>query len=269
MLPRLRAQVHEVRLELHTQWLRRQERVALRRLGQDVAAEPCNDAAELHAILAEITGVNRQLSALAEERAASLVADRADLREVGAWVRPIVIARGLCARAVLHDRAAAARRKLTPLYEALGALAVHRGLGRRGDDVEAAQAGLDRLAAERDWRLAPFGGTAHPAWLKRMATESAGLARAVAKQLRSVLLPKTPALAGMAMGWWIANTYTDSHLRSALRSLGIGHGGTHVVSGSTYKAMSFWLPLFAAAMCAYLGERLAAFYRQQLRDTEV
>jgi hypothetical protein len=65
----------------------------------------------------------------------------------------------------------------------------------------------------------------------------------------------------MAVGWWIANTYTDSHLRSALRSLGLGHGGTHVVSGSTLKAMSFWLPLFAAAVCAYVGERVAGYYR--------
>jgi hypothetical protein len=31
-----------------------------------------------------------------------------------------------------------------------------------------------------------------------------------------------------------------------------------VVSGSTYKLMQFWLPLLAAALCAYLGKRLAA-----------
>jgi hypothetical protein len=65
----------------------------------------------------------------------------------------------------------------------------------------------------------------------------------------------------MAVGWWIANTYTDSHVRSALRSVGIGSGGTHVVSGSTFKAMSFWLPLLAAAVCAYLGERIVRYYR--------
>jgi hypothetical protein len=60
----------------------------------------------------------------------------------------------------------------------------------------------------------------------------------------------------MAVGWWIANTYTDSRMRSILRTVGIGSGGTHVVSGSTYRAMSFWLPLLAAALCAYIGERL-------------
>lgn len=85
--------------------------------------------------------------------------------------------------------------------------------------------------------------------------------RAVLAQLRSNLLPKAPAIAGLTVGWWIANTYTDSHLRSALRSLGIGSGGTRVVSASTYESMTFWLPLLAAALCAYLGERLGAYYR--------
>jgi hypothetical protein len=46
-----------------------------------------------------------------------------------------------------------------------------------------------------------------------------------------------------------------------LRSVGVVSGGTHVVSESTYKAMSFWLPLLAAAVCAYLGERIAGYYR--------
>ena len=90
-----------------------------------------------------------------------------------------------------------------------------------------------------------------------MAGEALGFGRALWQQLRAHLVPKTPAVVGMVVGWWIVNTYTDSHLRSVLRSVGIGSGGTHVVSGSTYRAMQFWLPLLAAALCAYLGERLA------------
>jgi hypothetical protein len=93
-----------------------------------------------------------------------------------------------------------------------------------------------------------------------------GFGRAVARQLRSQVFPKAPALVGLAVGWWVANTYTDSHLRSALRSIGIGSGGTRVVSSSTYETMSFWLPLLAAALCAYIGEKIGAFYgfaRQQ------
>jgi hypothetical protein len=269
MLPRLTAQLHEIRLDLHGRWLRRQERAALRRLGEDVAAGPANDNTELRAILTEIAEARRQLGALAEERAASLQADRTDLRRVATWVQPVVIARGLCARAVLHYRAAAVHRRLLPLHEALGALAAEHGLGLKRREVVDARAGLACLTEEREQRLAPFGKTAHPEWMRRAGTEFVGLARAVMRQLRSTLMPKVPALAGLVVGWWIANTYTDSHVRSALRSLGIGHGGTHVVSGSTYKAMSFWLPLLAAAVCAYLGERLAESYRKRVRGTPV
>jgi hypothetical protein len=32
--------------------------------------------------------------------------------------------------------------------------------------------------------------------------------------------------------------------------------------------MSFWLPLVAAAVCAYLGERVAGFYRGQAEQGE-
>jgi hypothetical protein len=177
----------------------------------------------------------------------------------------VVIARGICARAVLHHRAARARRALGPRHEALGALAVTGAVGATGEggDVHAARESLVRLRLERERRLASFGETAHPAWARHAAVESAGLARALLAQLRAALVPKAPALAGMAVGWWIANTYTDSHVRSALRSVGIGSGGTHVVSGSTFKMMSFWLPLVAAAVCAYLGERMMRSYRNR------
>jgi hypothetical protein len=179
---------------------------------------------------------------------------------VSSWIKPLVIVRGLCARAVLRHRRLAAERGLYRRYEALGALAASDPRGASAELV-GSRAALERLRAERERRLARFGETAHPAWATTAVAESAGLGRAILGQLRSTLLPKGPALAGMAVGWWIVNTYTDSPLRSALRSIGLGHGGTHVVSGSTLKAMNFWLPLFAAAGCAYLGERVAGYYR--------
>jgi hypothetical protein len=61
---------------------------------------------------------------------------------------------------------------------------------------------------------------------------------------------------GLAVGWWLGNTYTDSHFRSVLHSLGIGSGGKRVVSGETYRAMMFWLPIVAAALFAYLADRV-------------
>jgi hypothetical protein len=155
------------------------------------------------------------------------------------------------------------------------------------EEVRRATAELDGLAAERlvvgeaELRdLARVGWWVRPAVIARTVSSrvvlqhdrrraqraldaahealgrAAALGGAVWEQLRSHLLPKAPALVGMAVGWWIADTYTDSHIRSALRTIGIGSGGTHVVSGSTYRAMTFWLPLLAAAVCAYAGERL-------------
>ena len=94
--------------------------------------------------------------------------------------------------------------------------------------------------------------------LVRAAThEGRALGGAVLQQLRGKLVPRFSALAGLAAGWWVTSTYTDSHLRSVMNTVGLGRGGTHVVSGTMYKAMNFWLPILAAAICAYMGDRLA------------
>jgi hypothetical protein len=197
-----------------------------------------------------------------EECRASLAADRDDLVVVAPWIKPVVLLRGVCVRLVLRHRRAAMRREMEPHFIALGKLAAAEPeywypLEREVTAVRARNAGL---LAERERRLAPFGTTAFPVWSARLVAESIGFGRAVLAQLRAHFLPKAPALVGLAVGWWIAQTYTDSHLRSMLRSIGIGKGGTRVVSSSTYEAMSFCLPLLAAALCAYLGERLAAYY---------
>jgi hypothetical protein len=213
-------------------------------------------------VIAQIGESGRRLSTLAAASEASVETDRADLRRVAPWVRPVVVTRGVCTRLVLRHQRRAGRRLLGPRYEALGELAVRSGRGVARPELMDARAALGRVRTELERRLAPFGGTAHPAWTARAGAEAAGFGRAILIQLRAHLLPKAPALAGMMAGWWIANTYTDSQVRSVLRSVGIGSGGTHVVSGSTYRAMHFWLPLLAAALCAYLGERIAGYYRR-------
>jgi hypothetical protein len=263
MFARLHAQFHEVRLDLCRAWLRGRERAALRRLGQAVAASGASGEEGVERLQSEIEGELARIEALAAESRTSLDSDRADLAVVASWVRPIVVLRGLCVRLVLRHRQAAIRRALRPRYEAVGGLAaasaeIQDPLER---EVTAVRGELARVVAERERWVAPFGGTAFPGWAARARLETIGFGRAVRSQLRAHLLPKAPALAGLLVGWWIANTYTDSHLRSALRSIGIGSGGTRVVSSSTYEAMSFWLPLLAAALCAYAGERLRGLYR--------
>jgi hypothetical protein len=266
MLARLHAQFHEIRLDLRGRRLRHRERLALRRLGEAVARAGVGGSEASARLVAEIVEGERRAAALMADSRASLEADRADLRAVAAWMKPAVVLRGLCTRLVLRHRRWLERRALQPLFEALGELAT--GSAERGGqpgslagEIVAVRGQVAAVAAERERWVAPYGGRALPDWTSRAGVEAVGFGRAVLMQLRSHLLPKAPAVAGLAMGWWIANTYTDSHLRSAFRSLGIGSGGTRVVSSSTYDAMTFWLPLLAAALCAYLGERLAVYYR--------
>jgi hypothetical protein len=266
MLARLHAQSQEVRLSVRIRSLRRRERLALRRLGEDVARTGVGEDQGLARLIAEIGEGERQAAALLAECRTSLEADRADLCLVASWVKPLVVLRGLCTRLVLRQRAFAHRRALGPRLEALGDL-VTRSSGQgpgpdsQSREVVALRSRLALLVGERDRWGAPYGGRALPTWTTQVAGEATMFGRAVATQLRPHLLPKAPAIAGMGIGWWIANTYTDSHLRSALRSLGLGSGGTRVVSSSTYETMTFWLPLLGAALCAYLGGRLNAYYR--------
>jgi hypothetical protein len=227
------------------------------RLGAEVARSGAAGGETLAPLLAQIAEGERRAAALLAEGQASLEADRADLREVAGWMKPVVVVRGVCTRVVLRHRRSTERRALRPRLEALGELVS----GSPAGEVVALRRQLTLIASERERWGAPYGGSALPTWAPQAARETVGFGRAVLMQLRSQLLPKAPALVGLAVGWWVANTYTDSHLRSALRSIGIGGGGTRVVSSSTYEAMSFWLPLLAAALCAYLGERIGAHYR--------
>jgi hypothetical protein len=262
MFARLQAVFHQVRLDLLWNWLRRRERATLRRLGEAVASGGPIDSPGMRRWKQEIdTGLGR-IASLRRDSQRSHEDDRADLATVARWMVLVVILRGVCTRQVLRHAGVAARRELQPRYEALGELAAGRSdapasLARQVSDLRAE---LARVEAGRERWVAPYGGSAIPAGAIRAGVEVSSFARAVARQLRSHFFPKAPALVGLAVGWWVANTYTDSHLRSALRSIGIGSGGTRVISSSMYDAMSFWLPLLAAALCAYIGERIGAGY---------
>ena len=68
----------------------------------------------------------------------------------------------------------------------------------------------------------------------------------------------------MALGWWITSRYTESHIRTIMKSLGLSlsRRGTHWVSASTDTLLiEYGLPLLAAVLCASLGNRLAAWGR--------
>jgi len=258
MIDHLQAQLHVLRLGVRQRGLRRREQAALARLGQATLADGGSREGRLAALATEAATAQGRLAAVAEERRAALAVTRTDLAAVPRWMAPVVLVRGASARAVLRQRRAAIEKPMYELHLTAGRLAMATATSPAAREVQAIRSELAGAASERDRRLAGLDASPLPAWVERARVEGQQFGGAVRAQLRSQLMPKAPALAGMAVGWWITRTYTDSHARSILRSVGIGHGGTHVVSGSTYKAMQFWLPLLAAALCAYLGKRLAA-----------
>jgi hypothetical protein len=274
---RTTAMVHTTRLEFQLRRAQQREQEALARAGESLAAAehwPDDGAAE--PLLAEVRRLRLALDEYKAGIACSMESDRADVVSVARWMRLFVVVRGLCTRAVLRHHTNRCRRELRPLHERLGALALAEAGGPAAprvpgtliEAVRGARAEQKTAVAERALRLAPFGGSALPGWLGRLADEGKALGCALVAQLRGQLLPRASALAGLVAGWWVAYTYTDSRPRAILRSIGIGQGGTHVVSGETYKAMSFWLPIMAGAVCAYLGDRIARRVREhyQLHD---
>jgi hypothetical protein len=265
------AAVHAARLEFQMKRAEQREREALARAGQLLAAsERVPAPGEPQALVAEARRLRLELEAHSTAVTRSLEADRTDYAAVAGWMRPLVVLRGLSTRAVLRHQAARCERELRPLHERLAAAALAEpgasGAGVPGTLAEAirsARAERETALAERTRRLQTFDGRALPPWLGWIADEGKALGRSLVKQLQGQLLPRASALAGLVAGWWVARTYTDSRPRSLLRSIGIGHGGTHVVSGDTYRAMSFWLPIAAAAVSAYLGDRIARWVRQR------
>lgn len=204
--------------------------------------------------------LERGLQELSE---ASLLEDRRDWRELHAVFRPLVVARGALVRLLLRLRILHERGHRKALYRELGAATLaespelagpgaNRVRAARADAAAAARR-IEALVVSRRGPVVALGA--------RVTREGAHFGRTLLKELRAQALPRIPALAGMAVGWWIATAYTDSEFAATLHSLGLGDGPRHAVSSETLRAMSFWLPLLAAAACSYAGARAAAWFR--------
>ncbi len=271
--PRLRVAFAEFWLDLRLELVRRRERRSLIRLGAAAAASGASEGGALGPSLAQVRAGKVQLDRLRACIAASLEADRFDFPSAAPWMRPVVVLRGLCARAVIRHQIAIARRNLMNPHEAIGSsvLQLSKTHGSLPPELLAAAAQsrtkLTTLQEERDRMLSAFGGSALPRWMPHLRNEGKALTRALWLQLRPAVLPRFSAMAGLAVGWWIAATYTDSHFRSVLSSLGLGGGGRRVVSGETYRAMTFWFPLLAAALGAYLADRIQFLIQRRYTDS--
>lgn len=264
---RVGAILNELRLDLRERNARRQELKALLRLGQAAAASGPGDL-DLAPLYTEVRTGEQKLDRLRAAMADSLDADKGDYAASARWIRPVVVVRGICSRVILRHQMVSGRRALAAPEAAIGVAVANRttAFARHPDEVKAvadARALMRAVLEERKRRRESFGGSALPSWFPHLGRESSVLGRALWIQLRPTVLPRGSALVGLLVGWWLANTYTDSHFRSALHSLGIGSGGKRVVSGDTYQAMTFWLPLLAAAVFAYLADR--AHYLVQRR----
>lgn len=258
---RFGAMLSELRFDLRLELLRRRERRALVYMGGAAAGVHLSRNSETRELLERIAAANVRVAELREAIASSMQADQADFPAVSHLVRPVVILRGLCTRVILHHQIAVIGRSLLPIHEALARALMQSEEGRARVPEHLAGAVLSirrhlyNISAERAKRLAPFGGSTLPKWFAQLGGEARELGRSLWLQLRPNVLPRFPALIGLAIGWWVADTYTSSHFRSLLHSFGIGSGGRRVVSGETYRAMLFWFPILAAGLCAYLADR--------------
>jgi hypothetical protein len=75
-----------------------------------------------------------------------------------------------------------------------------------------------------------------------MGPRAAGDRLYIKKQMFSQI-PGVSAIGGIFVGYWVASTFTNSPIKGFLSSVGIMKGGTHVVSNTTYKLLSVFLPL--------------------------
>jgi len=227
MIHHLRAQLDALRLGVHQRDLRRREQDALASLGKMTLGEGGARSGRLAALAAEAAAARKRLDALSAERrsAAATAAMRADLQR----------------------RREAIEQKLHELYLTAGRLAMAMPATGAGSEVQAIRAELANAASERE----------------RLRGEARGLGEELLARFRAWLTPRAPALTAMALGWWIASRYTESHLRAILKFLGLSlsRGGHHLVSAPTDKLLiTYGLPLLAAILGFSLGNRIAPWW---------
>ena len=215
VLSRITAPLNGLRQGVDAWIAERQEAEAFRRAGRDLANSPVAEDDRLDPFFAALSRHQARLDVLTATLATSLERERTDCAAVVPWVRPLVMLRGLCDRALIHHQLQRYRREMGLCHEALGRAALRNAV----DGVRLEQpAPAFRIRRTRLVRVATHEGRA--------------LGGAVLQQLRGKLVPRVSALAGLAAGWWVTSTYTDSHLRSVMNTVGLGRGGTHVVSGT-------------------------------------
>jgi hypothetical protein len=234
-------------LERRAARARRDERRALASAGRTLLDAHLPE--DLHEHAERIRQLDQRMASLHADLVQSLEADRSDFARASERMRWCVIARGLLDRVFLREEARKARHELPAAESELGRAAFeprHAGLRERLPSeivraIEECRAIAQAAEQERARRLAPYGEEPLPravAWILR---ELGSLGRHLGRQLSIKLFLRAPALAALVAGWWVGRWYTKEwwdpfdwfHDRSTRQRLG------------------FWLPILAAAACAW------------------
>lgn len=104
--------------------------------------------------------------------------------------------------------------------------------------------------------------------LHKLTKELGELFFYVKRQLLSQI-PSISGVAGLAVGAWVASTFTTSPFKGFLASWGFIEGGTHVVTERTYKFLIVGLPILATAVTAYFVHKLLTTYRKRQLKREI
>ena len=183
-MSRIAAPLNGLRREVSAWSAERQEAEAFRRAGQEIAnSRSVADDDRFDPFFAALSRHQARQEIVTAALATSLKRERADCAEVVFWVRPLVMLRGLCDRALLHYQLRRYRREMGLCHEALGRAA--RRYSVEGMTLEQAAPVL----RFRRTRLARVAGE-----------EGRALGTAVLQQLRGALLPRASALAGARGG---------------------------------------------------------------------
>ncbi len=248
-------------LEREKRGAERREAFALAAVGRAlVASGPIDEKFGANSAVMQIEHASRRLEGWRRRLSDSLDQDRADYAIASPLGRWLVVARGVLDRFVVRDRIRFTERELEKHESALGRIAIgwrEPAIDARLPAAHVADALRERATIESsekeraEW-VAPYGGDPWPAGLRELRR----FAHFVWKELRPKLLPRAPAIAGILVGWWIGSTFSDSWRDGVLSHF--GGSDRHYLSSDTLRNLQFWLPLTAAALCAYLGEFIGA-----------
>jgi hypothetical protein len=243
--------------------LRKREEAALARGGAELAAVALSSEDEaVRALLHRLDAARVNASALDGDGARFAAQDRVDYAAAGRWGRVCVVARGLASAGVLRGQRRRAHAALRAIHAELARTALdgsHADLASRmpsaaAAEIETIRRRIDADTRDREECTAAWNGRPLPGWAESTIEHTVGFGRFVVLALRSKLVPRLPALAGLLVAWWIAHSFTDDMLTAQIdriaATLGIGRQSGQM-SQETRARLLFWLPLIATAGCGY------------------